>query len=94
MIDKITKIRLKMAENKLQAFYDAIRPITSRKNMFVELFSKTTKTKKKGPVWHLWHLFIAASPSLLITTVCWNVKPNLEPEHEARLEKIRASKKQ
>ena len=72
----------------MEAFYEAIKPITERRNMFVELFSKSQK-KKKGPLWHLWYAFVAVSPSLFITAVCLNVKPNLEPEQLARLERIR-----
>lgn len=80
-----------MAKKQLEGLMDALKPIAERKNMFVELFSET-KRKPKGPVWHLWHFFLALTPSLFLTAVCTNVKPADEASKKARLDRIQNAK--
>lgn len=76
---------------KVESLLEALKPITERKNMFVELFSESKK-KPKGPIWHLWHFCLALMPSLFVTVVCLNVKPIDAATQQARLDGIRDGK--
>jgi hypothetical protein len=68
----------------------AVAPkITERKNMFVQLFTERSKRKRFGPVWHLWHLFLALIPSAMITTLALSVTPNSQkPGYQERLDRF------
>jgi hypothetical protein len=66
----------------------AVAPlVTERKNMFIQLFTERSKKKRFGPVWHLWHLFLALIPSAIITTAALSVTPNSKkPGYQERLD--------
>ncbi len=67
-----------------------LRPQAAKRmtlDSFRELF-RERPPKRFGPVWHMWHLFLAVLPAITIAVVCTHVEKTRLKELELSTEEV------